>query len=424
VSRAARIALPLLLLATSGCAWSLVEDGRIRREPFEEIVTRTALARGDPRPAEVDARVVRAAEVPALLRASVHHDFPPDELARYQERLVTIGLWPPGRDLLEETLAVAEEEVAGFYLTETGVLYVVEGVRMPFSMRVLSALLRRDLTRELVLSHELVHLLQHRASPALFEVSSWHEQDDAAVAVQAAIEGDATHYGFRAVIPPEAGPLPDPDELAAELEGDAAARSEGALADAPALVRLTLAFPYARGYRLSVEEGHALFDDPPASTEQVLHAERRHADFQVADLARLEAELPPGCESLGQNTVGELGLWVLFQDHGAELAGAASDGWDGDRYLAVRCGEARAFLWWTAWDSTGDAAEFAEAYAAIAESVRARAGLAGAPRVTRDGVHVIVTAPPLEALAPRLDERARWARIATLDEMRAHFGLD
>jgi hypothetical protein len=209
-----------------------------------------------------------------------------------------------------------------------------------------------------------------------------------------------------------------------QLGMESAAKDDGALAKSPALVRLTLAFPYANGYPLSLAEGVALLDVPPASTEQVLHEERRYADFQVADLAALERALPPGCESLGQNTLGEFLIWVLLTDLGSAAPEEASDGWDGDRYLAARCGEARAFLWWTAWDSTGDAAEFAEAYAAIAESVRARAGLAGAPRVTRDGVHVIVTAPPLEALAPRLDERARWARIATLDEMRAHFGLD
>lgn len=420
MSAAARIALaaPLVL---AGCAWSLVQDGRVREEPFAELVTRTADARGDPRPEHVDARVVEPAEVPGLMRASIETEWSPEEIARYQERLVAVGLWPPERDLLEETVGVAEEEVAGFYLSETRVLYVVDHLDAPFSVRFFSALLRRDIVREVVLSHEIVHLLQHVDVPALFDVGKWDDQDDASEAVQAALEGDATHYGMRAFIGDSAA-LPDPAEMQDGMES--ASNDDGALAKAPALVRLTLTFPYAYGYPLSLAERGELLDDPPASTEQVLHAERRRADFQVADLAELESALPEGCESLGQNTLGEFLIWVLLTDLGSAAADEASDGWDGDRYLAARCGGRRAFFWWTAWDTEQDALEFGEAYLEIAGQVAARAGLAATPRVGRDGVHVLVSSEPLGALLPKLDRDARWARITTLDELRAHFRLD
>jgi hypothetical protein len=421
--RAARLLAALPLALATGCAWSLVADGRIREEPFAEIVARTAAVRGDPRPAQVDARVIGAADVPAVMRASIESELEPAEIARYQERLVAIGLWPQDRDLVDEMLRVAQEEVAGFYVSDTRTLYVVEDLRMPFPVRLLSALLRRDLLREAVLSHEVVHLLQHRAAPGLFTIDDWTEQDDASEAVQAALEGDATHFGLLAVLAGDPSGLPDPAEL--ERSFDAAARGEGTLAEAPALVRLTLTFPYAGGYPLSLAEGPALLDDPPVSTEQVLHAERRRANFQVADLAALEAALPEGCESLGQNTLGELGISVLLSDLGAAAqSAAASDGWDGDRYLAARCGGRRAFLWWTAWDTEADAEEFAGAYAEIAGAVAARAGLAAPPAFGRDGVRVLVASGPLGALLPRLDPGGRFARIATLDELRAHFGLD
>ena len=35
------------------------------------------------------------------------------------------------------------------------------------------------------------------------------------------------------------------------------------------------------------------------------------------------------------------------------------EGWNGDRYLAARCGGRRELLWLTVWDSEADAAEFA-----------------------------------------------------------------
>jgi len=422
VRLAAALALPALALL-SGCAWSLVDDGHIREAPFADVVTRTAAARGDPRPEHVDARVVSQDEVPALLRASIEQEWPAAELARYQARLVAVGLWPPERDLLEETLLVARDEVAGFYLPESRVLYVVEGFHVPFSVRFFSALLRRDVMREVVLSHELVHLLQHLDAPRLFDASSWMEQDDAGEAVQAALEGDATHYGFRALMQGGSGALPDPAEMEAGLESEVSS-SDGALAEAPGLLRLTLAFPYARGYPLSLAEGRMLLENPPASTEQVLHEERRFADFEVADLAGLEPALPAGCESLGQNTLGELGIWVLLHDLGAAEAAAASDGWDGDRYLAARCGGQLAFLWWTAWDSEAEAQEFERVYAGIAAAVAARAGLAAPPRSQRAGRAVVVWSDPLEGLAGLPDTAARRARISSLDELRAHFQLD
>jgi hypothetical protein len=420
-----RAAICLALLALSGCAWSLVDDGRIREEPFADIVTRTAAVRGDPRPAHVDARLVAKDELTEVLRAAILHDRTPEEMARYQTRLVAVGLWPPDRDLVEDSLAVMREEIAGFYVPESRVLYVVEGFEVPFALSLMSALLDRDVTRELVLSHEIVHLLQHLDTPKVFDATRWMEQDDASAAVQVAFEGDATRYGYAALLESSGAELPDPEDLRRELEAEMATRKDGPLAEAPALLRLTLALPYAYGYPLSLAEGTALLDDPPAATEQVLHADRRHAEFAVADLAPLVSALPRGCASLGQNTLGELGIWVLLQDLGAaEVSAAASDGWDGDRYLVARCGGELAFVWWTAWDSEPDAAEFADAYAAIAPAVQARAGLAAPPRMIRDGLRVIVASEPLAPLAPRVAARARRARIHSLDALRAHFRLD
>jgi hypothetical protein len=419
-----RSLLCLTLLFASGCAWSLVDDGRIREQPFADIVTRTASVRGDPRPDRVDARLVSQSEVPALLRESLLHEHTNEQVERYQARLVAIGLWPPDRDLIEESVAVARDEIAGFYVPESRVLYVVEGFHVPFAMRFLSALLRRDVVRELILSHEIVHLLQHRDVPALFDTTRWVDQDDASAAVQAAFEGDAMHFGFAAMLAGGAGSMPDPDRVREELETELTSRKQGALAEAPALLRLTLGLPYSRGYPLSLAEGRALLDDPPASTEQVLHSERRRAEFEVADLARLEAALPPGCQSLGQDTLGELEIWVLFQDLGAADASAgASDGWDGDRFLAARCDGHLAFAWWTAWDSSDDAVEFAEAYTAIAPAAQARAGLAAPPRLVRDGARVLIASDPLAPLLPLFEARARRARIRSLDALRAHFGL-
>ena len=159
-------------------------------------------------------------------------------------------------------------------------------------MRLLSALSRRDLQREVIVSHELVHFLQHQAFPAWMDPDPyWKSQGDAASALQAALEGDALHYGFASL---EIEP-PDVEELRSAMDEENATRSHGALAEAPALLRLTVTFPYAYGYGLSLQEGRALLAAPPASTEQVLHPEKRHEPFQAIHLAGVRAALPAGC---------------------------------------------------------------------------------------------------------------------------------
>jgi hypothetical protein len=400
-----------------GCAYSLVTAEGVREPQFGSVVDRTAQVRGIERPAKVAIRTLTQDELPALLLRIAAEDWTRAEIADYQDALTAIGLWPGDRDLIEESLAVSRDEVAGVYVPSDRALYVVRDARVPFSLRLLSALLRRDLMREAVVAHEIVHLLQHQVHPELLEHDPlWKTQDDATSALQTAVEGDATRYGLAAVLPDGAS-LPDARSF---REGVEAEPGGDALARAPALLRFTLVFPYVHGYGLSLREGPDLLRDPPVSTEQVLHPEQRRADFAVLDLAPLREPLPETCRLLGENTMGELGMSVLLRDLGQAPEPAAWEGWDGDRYLAVRCGDRREFLWWTHWDDERDAAKFEAAYAAVALAVAERAGLSAPPRVTRIDRRVIAVTPRLEALSadvPLLEA----GRVATLPELREYF---
>lgn len=405
----------------AGCAYSLVAGGELRPEPFERLVERTSAVRGSRTPASLDARVIRRRDIPPLLQGILRADWEPGQLADYQDGLVAVGLWPPERDLTEELTAVGGDEIAGLYVPASRALYVVADPPTPISLRFASMLLQRDLVREIVLAHELVHLIQHRTSPAVFEAMKWRGQDDAISALQAALEGDATHFAFLAVM--QGAPSPDPEQFREQLERETEQQSRGPLADAPGLIRLTLAFPYARGYPLSFAEGTELLDDPPCSTEQVLHAERRKADFWAIDLEHLDARLPPGCRGLGQNTLGELGISVLLRDLQAANPQAAADGWDGDRYLVARCQRGLELLWWSQWDSRSDAREFASAYAGIAAAVRERAQLPSLPSLHLDGKSVLVVTEGLAPLHSALEPRPRRGRVSSLGELRDHFAL-
>ncbi len=406
------------LLGAAGCAYQLVSGGQLRPGPFEQIVERTVRARGIAPESEIRTRVIASAELPELLSNALAVEWTGAEVSDYQEGLVTLGLWPAGRDLEREFVAVYSEEVVGLYLPTQRTLYLVDDARPHWSLRLLSTLMRRDLERELILSHELVHFLQHQAFPELMDADPfWKSQDDVTTALQAALEGDALHYGFASleIEPPAA------EDLREALEEEDRQRSHGALAEAPALLRLTVGFPYAHGYGLSLREGRALLASPPASTEQVLHPDKRLEPFQAIDLGALRAAIPAGCRARYEDTLGELGLSVLLRDLGASAPAAAWEGWDGDRWVAADCGGSRELVWLTAWDSETDAVEFAASYARIAPAVAERAAMPSPPAARVVGREVWITTPGLAPLAERLDAFARRARVADLAGLRAHF---
>jgi len=406
------------LLGAAGCAYQLVSGGQLRPEPFHQIMDRTVRARGIAPEREIRTRVIASADLPGLLSGALAVEWTGAEMLDYQEGLITLGLWPAGRDLEREFVAVYSEEVVGLYLPTQRTLYLVDDTRTPWSLRLLSTLVRRDLERELILSHELVHFLQHQAFPALMDPDPfWKSQDDVTAALQAALEGDALHYGFASL---EIDP-PAADELRLALEEEDRRRSHGALAEAPALLRLTLSFPYAHGYGLSLREGRTLLAAPPASTEQVLHPDKRLESFQAIDLRALRAAVPAGCRAFFEDTLGELGLSVLLRDLGAPIEAAAWEGWDGDRWVAADCDGSRELVWLTAWDSETDAAEFAASYARIAPGVAERAGMASPPAARVSGREVWIATPGLAPLAAQLDAFARRARVVDLPGVRGHF---
>jgi hypothetical protein len=410
------------LLAASGCAYSLVEGDHLRDEPFESVVARTARARGIEPQGRVDVRVIEPAGIAEVVRRVITRSWSADQIDRYERGYAAMGVWPRDRDMLSEYIEVMGEEVGGLYDPGDRRIYLVDTGPGGVGERLVSSLLQRDLGTEAVLTHELVHLLQHQAYPELLEDDPfYYDQDDAAAAVQAAVEGDATRYGFEGM---ELGvSLPSPEALRRDVDASLDDSANGALARAPALIRLTLGFPYTHGYALAYREGPELLEAPPASTEQVLHASERRADFAVLDLSPLWAEAPAGCSAVRENTLGELGVSVLLQNLAGATDPAAWEGWDGDRFLVFDCAGRPALLWLSFWDSQSDALEFAAAYAAVGPALAASAGLPQPPRVERSGRRVLVYSRGLAGLAASADGLPVH-RVATLAGLRNAYGAD
>ncbi|MFB3118607.1 MAG: hypothetical protein ACE1ZP_07560 [Myxococcota bacterium] len=402
------------LAALSSCAYPMIEDGAIREGPMRDIVANTVRARAIEPEGPITARVVNRDELLAILSEAFDAWKTPAELEDYQRALIALGLWPADREIYTEALAVYGEEIVGIYVPASGELLLVSDARAPRGLAFLSAVLRRDFQTEFVLSHEIIHLLQHQAYPELIDPDRMpNNSDDLEAAIQAALEGDAMRFGFDAI----GLQAPTPEEWMALIDGQIPGSEGSALAAAPALIRLTLDFPYSRGYAMAWREEFRLLESPPISTEQAMHDGRRLEAFLQMDLTALEDRLPADCRTLQRNTVGELQISVLFRDLSEDPDPAIWEGWNGDRYLVADCAGRTEWVWWTAWDSPTDAAEFADAYLELAPAVAARAASAMPVSARTEAIYVVVTSSGFAGEASK--PHPPTTRVADLESLRA-----
>jgi hypothetical protein len=82
-------------------------------------------------------------------------------------------------------------------------------------------------------------------------------------------------------------------------------------------------------------DAHRLFENPPASTQQILHPDLYFRGVMPApvDLAPLTKAVPRGWKKLDENVMGEFAVTeILKQFIGKDQADAIAPSWAGDRY--------------------------------------------------------------------------------------------
>ena len=312
------------------------------------------------------------AQVRAYLVAKIAQELPPERLAAMGDAYRLLGLIPDSLDLQQLLMSLYEEQVAGFYEPDSGMLFVL-AESDPHSPEL-----------RFVVAHELVHALQHQYLP-LDSIMKQRWNNDRLAAAQAVLEGQATLASILMMMPGQDLLADDTTWELFREQVSAARGSMAVFARAPRIIQEGLLFPYVSGasfMRWWARE-HPREPPPygaamPVSTEQVLHPAR----YAAGDLP---LELPPADSSarLGESDVlGELEIRILE----AELSGAEAVsttvpiGWAGDRYRLYRSDAGPALVWLTAWDD-----------ARAAERFRTGAGVGLAARV-RPGYRTEVTA--------------------------------
>ena len=288
-------------------------------------------------------------------------DLPPAELEGAQAAYRLFGLIPDSLDLRRTMVDLLTEQVAGYFDPDSNALYIPTDID-PSQARI-------------VISHELVHALQHQYLN-LDSLVELKRQNDRRSAAQAILEGQATLAQILVLMPEQKiESLPNFWDLRTALGGQQDQMK--VFGRAPLWLRESLIFPYLGGAEFVRWFDHEYPGKQPygvlmpISTEQILHPARYVAGDRPDALA-FESAAPDTVRY--EDGLGEFEIRLLLQQHLSDDSAAAlyAAGWDGDRYQVLgrkSAGRKRgaggaggaggdALVWYTLWDDKAAAARF------------------------------------------------------------------
>lgn len=316
---------------------------------IDKMLHRVELARGLKATKPVPGVLLDRAALIARVKEHVTQELPPEAIRNEGLTLQLLGFVPVDFDYEQAEYKLLQEQLAGYYEPADGTMYLASDLD--------------DADAEATLAHELVHALQDQRWN-LQERSKYRPgQGDLSEAVSALAEGDATSAMFDVTIAraaPGSGKtaVDVPDEVFAEQIRNG--MNEGPSASAPHIMRTSLAAPYIYGTQLV----HALrrqagwyevdraWDNPPTTTEQILHVEKWRAhEPALAVPAPSFTALGSGWTASDEDSEGELGTRLAFEEWmPAKEAAEASSGWGGDRGVLLTKGDLSAFAWTVRFD--------------------------------------------------------------------------
>lgn len=331
--------------------------------------------------------VVSPEELASRVRTIIDEELDPNETARDQALLASLGVLDADTDLGELYLALYAEQVQGYYDGETEELVV------PSSGDEL------DVLDKMVLVHELTHALTDQNFGFYDELDQLIEDHDyeRSAALRSLVEGDATYtqalYFWQ---------LPADDQTRGMELIEAGAGQ--ALAGTPSYIVDILQFPYNEGARfatsLGASGGFSKLNDaylnPPTTTEQIYDHDR----FERREPA-LEVSIPvvdvEGYDVSDQGVWGRAGLEALFEPSLGRGARLAAEGWGGDRYLVYWNGTETVFVMSVIGDSPYETDELYDGWSAFIGAQVPSSASAAVGWV--DGHVVVVVSPDQVAMS-------------------------
>ena len=340
-----------------------------------------------------------------MIAGALERDYPVERSDFDALLLGRLGLVPQGFGLRAFLLDLMAEQVQGAYDPKVGWFYVLERKRNWLSRALAGG---GPDEAELVTLHELDHALQdqHFDLKVMQEALLEPRNSDREMGLQAWEEGDATLVMFQHAMVLQGGSPEDVGPIGWMAQWTLAVPGMGEFGKAPLYFQRSLVLPYFAGMDLvhqvrsrgGWQAVNRMYQDPPASSEQVLHPEKYIWDRDPP--RSVSIPLPSdwsGWSAVGEDTGGEFLLSIFLEQHGPPGAEVAARGWGGDRLRLYRRGREVFLVWLTVWDSPREASRFA---GAARQAVKRAPGrwqvLAAGDRVTL-----------LQSVPPELLDQAR-----------------
>lgn len=316
-------------------------------------------------------------ELRKFMSHELERDFPPSQADRDRKVMYKLGLIPKDLDLVKAYTDLYSEAVAGFYHPRTKRLYLIKREEKdPDDKERKQEELVEKLYGVKMEDVYLVHELTHAAQDQNYDLETvQHEHcmnDDLIMAIRCLVEGEATVVMFqhmlkknfdaaKTMLGKSMSDLPLPESLN----------------KLPSIMKQGLVAPYSAGYDFVLktkEHGKdqwksisGVYDDLPASTEQILHPEKFYDERDYPTQVRLpylRNVLGPDWKLLNRNVCGELTVRVMMKDFKIGRFKNVAEGWDGDTYAVYENGQdgRLMLIWYTVWDDEDEAQEFREAY--------------------------------------------------------------
>jgi hypothetical protein len=344
---------------------------------FQELAALKGMAApGPPPPVLLKTRE----ETRAFIEEELARRYSARRVEAERQGLVAWGLIPKDYDLRRLFVDLMQEQLAAYYDPRRKVM-------------VLADWLPAD-QQQLALLHELVHALQDRQISLDAFIAPMPGRGDQLLARQALIEGEAVAMSFELLLQAQGtdlASLPDLGTLRAMIATTVAGQ---ALGTAPKFLRDLLTFPYVEGLafmhqfrkRRPWSSVSSLYQDPPRSTAQILHPEKRLGlredpiPVEIPDVS----PLIPAAGVVAEDELGEFALGAVLGLHLGEPAGRrAAAGWRGDRYRVWQDEAGRLVLaYLLAMDGERAANAVALAYTTVLERRHPRVARKGIPRGT------------------------------------------
>ena len=306
----------------------------------------------------LDITTITRAEYAEQNEASLEEEFPADSTADWQQVLVFMGFLEEGDNIAQIYTDMFSGNVLGYYEFTTKKLVIISENEGDWSV----------IDRSTIV-HEMTHALQdqhfdlEQTQSAALETFT----DDSYLSTTSLIEGDAMISETIWLIS---------NDLLDAYNDELSDLDMSASEEAPFFLQESTSFPYVYGAEFIVyfwqdggwEAVNEVWDNPPTTTEQILHPEKYVEGEGAIPVAIADpTESMDGWRVLEYNENGEFGTSLFLRNGGASDrdAATATEGWGGDADYIVTNDEDTALVWVSTWDTEDDADEYVELLLAV-----------------------------------------------------------